>query len=64
MFFFLVFIDYLSRYMELCPIKDKSSIVAVAEALRHQVIRRHSCPRVLLSDNAKELIQICVSLMN
>ena len=51
--YILVFMDYLSRYSEFCPIKDKSSI-AVAEALRHRIITRHSCPRVLLSDNAKE----------
>ena len=51
--YILVFIDYLSRYTELCPIKEKSSI-AVAESLRHRIITRHSCPKVLISDNAKE----------
>ena len=51
--YILVFVDYLSRYTELQAIKEKTS-TAVAEALRHRVITRHSCPRVLMSDNAKE----------
>ena len=51
--YILVFVDFLSRYIEIVPIKNKSSI-SVAEALRHRIITRHSCPRVLLSDNALE----------
>ena len=61
--FVLVFVDFLSRYTEIVPIKDRTA-VSVAEALRHRVITRHSCPRVLISDNAKEFVseifkQIC-----
>ena len=51
--FILVFVDFLSRYTEIVPIKDRTSI-SVAEALRHRVITRHSCPQTLLSDNALE----------
>ena len=51
----LVFVDFLSRYSEIVPIKDRTA-VSVAEALRHRVITRHSCPRVLISDNAKEFV--------
>ena len=45
--------EYLSRYSKFCPIRNKIS-VSIAEELLHRVITRHSCPRVLLSDNAKE----------
>ena len=51
--FILVFVDFLSRYTEIVPIKDRTSI-SVAEALRHRVITRHSCPQTLLSNNALE----------
>lgn len=51
----LVFIDYLSRYCEIVPTKDRTA-VTVAEALRHRIITRHSCPRVLVSDNAREFV--------
>ena len=51
--YLLVFIDYLSRYVELVPTVSRSAI-HVAEALRHRVITRHSAPKVLISDNAKE----------
>ena len=51
--FILVFVDVLSRYTEIVPIKDRTS-VSVAEALRHRIITHHSCPQTLLSDNALE----------
>ena len=51
--FLLVFVDYLSRYVELVPTTSRSAI-CVAEALRHNVVTRHNCPRVLVCDNAKE----------
>ena len=62
--YILVFSDYFSRYVEIVPIKNKSS-VSVAEALRHRVITRHTCPRVLLSDNALEFTsEVIQSLCN
>lgn len=51
----LVFVDYLSRYVEIVPTKDRTAIT-VAEAFRHRIITRHSCPRVLVSDNAREFV--------
>ena len=51
--YLLVFVDYLSRFVELVPTSTKSA-VTVAEALRERVITRHSTPKVLISDNAKE----------
>ena len=51
----LVFVDFLTRYAELVPIKDRTA-VSIAEALRHRVITRHSCPRILVSDNAREFV--------
>ena len=59
----LVFIDYLTRYVEIVPTRDRTA-ASVAEALRKCIITRHSCPRVLMSDNAAEftsdiLIRLC-----
>ena len=51
--FLLVFVDYLSRWVELVPTASRSAI-CVAEALRHNVVTRHSCPRYLVCDNARE----------
>ena len=51
--YLLVFIDHLTRYVEIVPVRDRSA-ATVAEALRHRIIVRHSCPQVLISDNAQE----------
>ena len=51
--FILVFVDFLSRYTEIVPIKNRTA-VTVAEALKHRIITHHSCPQTLLSDNALE----------
>ena len=40
--FILVFVNFLSRYTEIVPVKDRTS-TSVAEALRHRIITRHSC---------------------
>ena len=57
--FILVFVDFLSRYTEIAPIKDQTS-VSVAETLRHRIITRHSCPQTLLSDVALEFTSDCL----
>ena len=49
----LVFIDYMTRYVEIVPVKDRMA-ETVAEAFKSRIITRHSCPEVLLSDNAAE----------
>ena len=51
--YILVFVDYLSRYTEIVPVKDRTS-TSVAEALRRRIITPHGCPQALLSDNALE----------
>ena len=51
--YILVFIDYLTRYTEVVPIRNRNA-ATVAEALKHRIITRHSCPKVLISDNALE----------
>ena len=51
--YILVFVDYLSRYTEIVPVKDRTS-TSVAEALRRRIITPHGCPQTLLSDNALE----------
>lgn len=49
----LVFIDYLTRYVEIVPTRNREAST-VAEAFKSRIITRHSCPQVLLSDNAAE----------
>ena len=49
----LVFIDYLSRWVEIVPTRNRLAST-VAEALKSRIIVRHSCPEVLVSDNAPE----------
>ena len=51
--YILVFVDYLSRYTKIVPVKDRTS-TSVAEALKHRIITPHGCPQTLLSDNALE----------
>ena len=51
----LVFIDHLSRYVEIVPVRDRLAST-VAEALKSRIIVRHSCPEILLSDNAAEFV--------
>ena len=51
--YILVFVDYLSRYTEIVPVKDRKS-TSVAEALRRRILTPHGCPQTLLSDNALE----------
>ena len=46
--FILVFVDFLSRYAEIVPVKNRTA-VTVAEALKHRIITRHSCPQTLLN---------------
>jgi hypothetical protein len=51
--YILVFTDYLTRYSIIIPIKDKRT-ETIAEKMRQHVIYVHSCPKILISDNAKE----------
>ena len=51
--YILVFIDHLTKFHELIPVRDRTA-TTVAEALRSFIITQHSCPEVLLSDNAPE----------
>ena len=49
----LVFIDYLTRYVEIVPVRDRMA-ATVAEALKSRIIVSHSAPEILMSDNAPE----------
>ena len=51
--YLLVFDDHLTKYVEIVPVRDRTA-GTVAEALMSHIIMRHSCPEVLLSDNAPE----------
>ena len=49
----LIFTEFLTRYAVFVPIKDKTT-ATVARALKHHIIDRFSCMRVLLSDQGGE----------
>ena len=49
----LVFVDHLSRWVEIVPTRDRLA-ATVAEAFKSRIIVRHSCPEILMSDNASE----------
>ena len=51
--YILVFIDYLTRWVEIVPCRDRLAST-VAEAVKKRIIVQHSTPEVLLSDNAPE----------
>ena len=51
--YILVAVDALTRYCEVMPLLDRSA-TAVASALVHNIILRHSTPSVIVSDNAAE----------
>ena len=51
----IVFCDYLTRYCEIAALPDMTSEV-VAKALLDKVITNHSCPSVLISDNALSFV--------
>ena len=49
----LVFVDFLTRYVEIAPLRSRRA-EEVAEAFRRKIIRNHGSPKVLISDNAAE----------
>ena len=51
--YIIVFIHHFSKWHETLPIRGRSA-TAVAEAMKSFIITSHSCPQVLLSDNAPE----------
>ena len=51
--YLLVFVDYLTRYVELAPLRSRQA-EGVAEAIRRKLIRNHTTPEILISDNAAE----------
>eukprot|EP00611_Tribonema_gayanum_P027009 TRINITY_DN6564_c0_g2_i4.p1 TRINITY_DN6564_c0_g2~~TRINITY_DN6564_c0_g2_i4.p1 ORF type:complete len:576 (-),score=37.88 TRINITY_DN6564_c0_g2_i4:1495-3222(-) len=51
--YIVVFTDYLTRWPEAFAIPDKSA-ATVARIIVSEIIPRHGCPQMFLSDNAKE----------
>src|SRR5215469_10874723 len=51
--YILVFKDYLTRYVEITPLPNRET-KTIANALLHCIIKPHSTPDVLISDNAAE----------
>ena len=53
--YLLVFVCHLTKYLEIVSVGDRTAH-SVAEALMSCIVARHSCPEVLLSDNAPEFV--------
>ena len=51
--YLLVFLDHFTRWVEVIPCPNRLA-ATVADAFKSRIITRHSCPEVLLSDNAAE----------
>src|SRR5215469_12810980 len=51
--YILVFKDYLTRYVEITPLKDRTT-TTIANAILNCIIKPHSTPDILISDNAAE----------
>jgi len=51
--YILVFKDYLTRYVELTPLSNRDTRT-IAHALLNCIIKPHSTPEILVSDNAAE----------
>jgi hypothetical protein len=53
--YIVVGIDYFSKWSEARPIKDKSA-VTVARFLYDEIICRHGCPKIQISDQGREFV--------
>jgi hypothetical protein len=51
----VVGIDYFSKWSEARPKKDKSA-VTVARFLYDEIICRHGCPKIKISDQGREFV--------
>ena len=60
--YILVFIDQFSKWHDIVPVRDRSAIT-VAEALKSFIISCHSCPEILLSDNAPEFTSELIQML-
>ena len=56
----LVFTDYLTRWPEAFPIKNREA-KTIAKIFVNEIVARHSAPKTLLSDQAKEFMSSLVS---
>ena len=53
--YFLLIVDVFSRYVEAIPLKDKKASSLVQEFKKGWIFRGHGVPKVLLSDQAKNV---------
>jgi len=49
----LVMQDRFTKWVELSPLR-RATALAVTQELTEQIIYRHECPRVIISDNGKQ----------
>eukprot|EP00800_Vazella_pourtalesii_P015019 TRINITY_DN3966_c0_g1_i4.p2 TRINITY_DN3966_c0_g1~~TRINITY_DN3966_c0_g1_i4.p2 ORF type:complete len:139 (+),score=7.72 TRINITY_DN3966_c0_g1_i4:700-1116(+) len=65
--YFLLIVDVFSRYVEAIPLKDQKASSLVQESKKGWIFRGHGVPKVLLSDQAKnvdgnEIRELCDQL--
>ena len=59
----LTIIDHFSGWPEAFAMQNKSTI-SVARILLNEIIPRHGCPRVIVSDRGTEFTSATVALIN
>ena len=53
--YIIVFTDYLTRWPEAFPLKNREA-KTIAKVFINEIVARHSAPKILLSDQAKEFM--------
>lgn len=46
-------IDYLTKWVEACPISNKAA-VTTARVFKEEILARHGCPQIVVTDNGQE----------
>ena len=61
--YIFIFTDYLTRWVEAFQVSVYTADV-VFELLVSEVVARHGCPRILLSDRGAELLSLTTSAIS
>ena len=57
--YILTIIDHLSGWPEAFPLRNKSAL-SVAEVILNEIIPRHSCPQIMISDRGTEFVNAVI----